>query len=224
MSKYDVILFDLDGTLTDPEKGITRSFQYALKKFGINENNMEVLTSFIGPPLKSTFINHYSFDEKKAWEAVMYYREYFTEKGIFENEVYPGIPEMLQELKNKHKKILLATSKATVFSERILEHFNMKGFFDHIIGSNFDGTRAEKAEIISYALSLLGEESFGNPVMIGDRKHDIIGAKQNNIDAVGVTYGYGSSQELKEAGATYILDSVAEVAMFLKGGINYGVK
>lgn len=224
MNRYNVILFDLDGTLTEPKKGITRSFQFALKKFGINENNMEVLTSFIGPPLKSTFINHYGFDEKKAWEAVTYYREYFTQKGMFENEVYPGIPEMLQQLKSEQKKILLATSKATIFSEKILEHFNLKDYFDHIVGSNYDGTRAEKTEVISYALSLLGDAFFYNPVMIGDRKHDIIGSKQNRIDSIGVTYGYGSYQELKEAGATYILDSVAEVESLLIGGVYYGVK
>lgn len=216
MSKYATVLFDLDGTLTEPKQGITRSFQYALQKFGINENNMEVLVSFIGPPLKSTFREYYGFDENKAWEAVTYYREYFAEKGIFENEVYPGIAEMLQELKWQNKKILLATSKATIFSERILEHFKLSPYFDYIVGSNYDGTRADKTEVIKHALSLLDGDFSGRTVMVGDRRHDIIGAKQNGIDSIGVTYGYGTAEELEQAGAGRIIASVAELARFLK--------
>ncbi|PKM87636.1 MAG: phosphoglycolate phosphatase [Firmicutes bacterium HGW-Firmicutes-12] len=215
MIKYDTILFDLDGTLTEPKKGITRSFQYALKKFGIIEENMEVLLSFIGPPLKSTFINHYGFNEKKAWEAVVYYREYFTEKGMFENEVFLGISEMLHELKGNGKRVLLATSKASIYSDRILEYFNIRAYFDYIVGSNLDGTRAEKNEVISYALSLLDNKDNYTPVMVGDRKHDIIGAQQVGIDSIAVTYGYGLRQELEEAGATHILDTVDELKKFL---------
>lgn len=215
MSSYTAILFDLDGTLTEPKQGITRSFQYALKKFGINENNMEVLVSFIGPPLKSTFREYYGFDENKAWEAVTYYREYFAEKGIFENEVYPGVAEMLKQLKGQKKKIVLATSKATIFSEQILEHFKLSPYFDHIVGSNYDGTRADKAEVIKHAMTLLGGNFSGRTVMVGDRKHDILGAKLNGIDSIGVTYGYGAAEELEQAGAGFIFASVSELTEFL---------
>jgi len=217
MSVYDIILFDLDGTLTEPKKGITRSFQYALAGMGIIEEDTELLQSFIGPPLKSTFLHHYKMEEEEAMEAVRKYREYFSSKGMYENEVYKGVEDMLEKLYLKKRRLLVATSKATVYAEKILEHFGLRKYFEHVVGSNFDGSRAEKFEIIRDAMLLVRPGPTDKPLMVGDRKHDIIGAQRNFIDTAAVTYGYGSIGELQEARAMKIFNSVAELAVFLGG-------
>lgn len=219
MEKYQLILFDLDGTLTDPKKGITKSVQYALARFGIYEEDLDNLKKFIGPPLKNSFMEYYSFDEKKAWQAVLYYREYFSHKGIFENTVFDGIPELLRELNSQGRRVVLATSKPTVFAEQILEHFQLRPYFYGIVGSNLDGSRVVKSEVIQEALRigcaglknnrLTINPANWNPVMIGDREHDIDGARDNGIDAIAVSYGYGSLAELEGAEPTHIVDSVA---------------
>lgn len=209
MFKY--ILFDLDGTLTNSKEGITKSVKYALNKFNIQINDLDSLEKFIGPPLKDSFMEYYNFDEHKAEEAVKYYREYFSEKGLFENEVYPNIETMLSKLKEACLHLIVATSKPTVFSEKILDYFNLTKFFDAIVGSTLDGSRSKKSDVIKFAL----EENKINPneaLMIGDREHDIIGAAKNNITSMGVTYGFGSHDELEKAGAAYIVDTVNEIA------------
>lgn len=208
---YTYILFDLDGTLTNSKEGITKSVEYALNKFNIQVNDLDCLEKFIGPPLKDSFMEYYNFDENKAEETVKYYREYFSEKGLFENEVYPNIESMLTKLKEAGLHLIVATSKPTVFSEKILDHFNLTKFFDAIVGSTLDGSRSKKSDVIKFAL----EENKVSPseaLMIGDREHDIIGAAKNNIPSMGVTYGFGSHDELKKAGATYIVDTVNEIA------------
>lgn len=215
MKRYDTILFDLDGTLTEPKEGITKALQYALDKFGITIENRDELVKFIGPPLLDTFVQHYSFDEPQAWQAIHFYREYFSQQGIFENEVYPGIAELLAGLKERDHKILLATSKPTVFSERILEHFGLKNYFDFVVGSTLDGSRIEKKDIISYALGLLEEKKPIAAVMVGDRKHDIIGARLNGIDSIAVTYGYGSPEELEAEKPTYLINTIPDLTCFL---------
>ncbi len=213
--KYRYILFDLDGTLTDPKVGITKSVQYALAKNDIKEESLTELEKFIGPPLKESFIEFYSFDEQKAKQAIDYYREYFRDKGIFENELYEGISDLLSDLRNRDFIIAIATSKPTVFAQSILEYFGLKEYFDIVVGSNLDGTRTSKSEIISYVIDKLKIDKLEDVIMIGDRKHDIIGAQKNNIDSVGVSYGYGTIEELESVKPTYIVNSISELNKLL---------
>lgn len=215
MSKYEIILFDLDGTLTDPKIGITRSVQYALKKFGIAEDNLDKLEPFIGPPLSGSFREFYSFDEAQAVQAVKYYREYFSSAGKYENSVYPGIEDMLRELKKAGKELIVATSKPTVFSEDILKHFNLYDYFDSIVGSNMDGTRVDKSDVIRFIISSLKPKTMESIVMVGDRKYDVCGARENGISAIAVSYGYGPENELFEAGPDFTAHSVDELKMLL---------
>lgn len=211
MQKYSVILFDLDGTLTDPKEGITKSVHYALKKMGIEVKNSEELTPFIGPPLQESFKTYYDMNDQQVQEALHYYRERFKEKGMFENEVYTGIAELLTALSAQGLKLAVATSKPTVFAEAILHHFNLHHFFNCIVGSELDGTRTAKAEVILEVMKQLHLSSADGCVMIGDRSHDIIGANENNMDSIGVTFGYGSRNELEQVGATYLVENVASI-------------
>ena len=213
MKQY--ILFDLDGTITDPKIGITSSVAYALNKFDINVENLDTLCKFIGPPLKDSFMEYYNFSEEDAEQAILYYRERFQDKGIYENFLYENFEDMLIRLKNQGKTLLIATSKPTVFAERILEHFNLRQYFDFVGGSNFDGTRTNKAEVIFHVLKENSISDLSNAIMIGDRKHDIIGAKKAGLQSVGVLYGYGNYEELEAAGADYIVKTVEELSTLL---------
>lgn len=215
MKNYDVILFDLDGTLTDSSPGIINSIIYALDKYGISLEDTAVLRKFLGPPLHESFKDFYGFDENKAMEAVGFYREYFSTKGIFENEVYEGIASLLQSLSERGKRLILATSKPQPFTDKIMEHFDLTQYFECIVGSNMDGTRSKKADVISYALQQCGVTDKSKTVMIGDRAQDIIGAKSVGIDAIGVEYGYGDYDELNDAGANYIVKTVDELKRYL---------
>ncbi|HEX2953378.1 MAG TPA: HAD family hydrolase [Bacillota bacterium] len=208
---YQYILFDLDGTLTDPKEGITKSVQFALAKLGIDEPDCDNLVKFIGPPLAHSFIEYYGFDEAKAKLAVEKYREYFAVTGIFENEVYPGIKTMLESLQKAGKSICLATSKPTVFAEKILEHFGLAEYFNAVAGSNLDGSRVRKSEVIQFVLESMKVGDRSKAVMIGDREHDIIGAREAGIDSIGVTFGYGRREELVGAKATAIADNPKEL-------------
>lgn len=212
---YDVILFDLDGTLTDPGIGITNSVSYALEKYGIQVSDRTELYKFIGPPLSESFEVFYGFSPEQAKQAVEYYREYYRDKGIFENLVYDGMEELLKKLKNAGKTLLVATSKPEVFARQILEHFSLAGYFTYIAGSNLDGSRTKKSEVIEYALTSCGIEKKDTALMVGDREHDVIGAKQAGIDVTGVLFGYGSREELEAAEATYIAETVAELEKLL---------
>ncbi len=211
MKKYKVILFDLDGTLSDPKVGITKSVQYALEKMGIDESDLDKLESFIGPPLHESFANMYSFDEEQNQQAIAYYRERYKHQGMYENELYPKIPQLLEHLKDQQKVLVVATSKLTVFAEKILQYFSIDHYFDLIVGSNLDGTRSAKTEIIQYILDEFGEIDKQCFLMIGDRKYDIIGANNTGIDSIGVTYGYGSLEELMDSHPTYIVHDVEEL-------------
>lgn len=217
MKDYDVILFDLDGTLTDSSPGIINSIVYALDKYGITVEDTVKLRKFLGPPLHESFKEFYGFDEEKAMEAVLFYREYFSTEGLFENQVYNGILDLLQKLNDNGKRVIAATSKSQKFTDRIMEHFDLAKYFEFTAGSNMDGTRSKKAEIIEYALNECKITNKSNVIMVGDRKHDIIGAKSVGIDSIGVEYGYGDYDELKNAGATYIVKTVEELeAVILK--------
>lgn len=212
---YSYILFDLDGTITDSNVGITKSVQYALKHFNIIVDDLASLYGFIGPPLKESFIKLYNFDDTKAMKAVSEYRKYYNETGIYENILYNGIRELLQKLTNDNKTIILATSKPAFYAEKILRYFKIDNFFLSICGSELDGTRSDKSEVIHYALRQNDINDLNDVIMIGDREHDIVGAKKNGITSVGVLYGYGDYNELSKAGANYIAKDVSELLKFL---------
>ncbi|MFC7782980.1 MULTISPECIES: HAD family hydrolase [unclassified Rossellomorea] len=217
MNKYKIILFDLDGTLSDPKEGITKSVQYALENMDVEVPDVHELECFIGPPLQVSFAEHYDFNELKIQRAIDFYRERFKEKGMFENKLYPNIPSLLKTLKEKGFTLVVATSKPTVFAEQILKYFTIDQFFDLIAGSNLDGTRTSKAEIIQYILDVYHEYEAGSFIMIGDRKHDIIGAHYTGIDSIGVTYGYGSFEEISQSDPTFIVENVDEIKDVLEG-------
>lgn len=205
--KYKYLFFDLDGTLTEPGLGITNSVIYALNKFGITVEDRNELYKFIGPPLVDSFKDFYGFDDEKAWKAVEYYREYFSVKGLFENSVYDGIPELLQKLKNDGYKLYVATSKPTEYSVRILEKFKLLQYFEYVSGSDMDEKNSSKAMIIKHALEV-SKADINEVLMIGDRHHDIDGAKANKIASLGVLYGYGDFEELTSAGADDVAKTV----------------
>lgn len=215
MKNYTTVLFDLDGTITASKPGIVNSVSHALARFGIREKDTSKLEKFIGPPLMQSFQDFYGFDEEKSRMALMYYREYFTTRGIFENAVYDGIPGVLTYLQGKGIRLGLATSKPTVFSERILNHFDLKRYFSLVVGSNLDGTRVKKGEVIAAAIQELGPEK-GDVLMVGDREHDILGARENGIDVLAVGYGYGSADELKKACPDYYVQSVQSLREFFE--------
>ena len=210
-----IILFDLDGTLTDPGLGITNSVMHALHRYGIEVSDRTELYKFIGPPLHESFERFYGFEKEDV------YREYFSVKGLFENEVYAGIEQLLRELKKQGKILCLATSKPEVFAKQILEHFCLDGYFDRIVGSLLNGERTNKAEVIAWVLQCLNEDgiswNLNQIVMIGDREHDVIGAHKNDIPAIGVLFGYGNEDELKMAGADDLAVSVDGLYEMLVG-------
>jgi phosphoglycolate phosphatase len=198
----DAIFFDLDGTLTDPKPGITGSIQYALQKLGLPVPSQDELTWCIGPPLRASFVTMLGA-ETHADLAVSYYRERFADVGLFENSLYPDIEYTLAALKQSHGRLFVATSKPHVFAVRIIEHFGLTGYFEQVFGSELDGTRVNKGDLLAYALAQTAVDGR-RALMIGDRSHDIIGAKNNGMAAIGVLYGYGTERELIEAGASHI--------------------
>ncbi|MDY2938371.1 MAG: HAD-IA family hydrolase [Fusicatenibacter sp.] len=208
----DVILFDLDGTLTDSGPGITRCVQYALQSFGIEEPDLKKLECFVGPPLKESFMKYGGLDDDQAEKAVEKYRERYQDTGIFENEVYEGIPELLQFLKERGKILAVASSKPEVYVERILEHFQLRDYFTVVSGAELDGRRTKKAEVIEEALRRLGcSRKRQNVVMVGDRLQDVEGASSCGLLCVGAAYGYGGREELETAGAARVCDTVEEL-------------
>jgi len=210
----DVIIFDLDGTLTDSAEGIFNSFIYSLKHFGIEEKK-ENLSSVIGPSLSSSFRSLYGFEGEKAKEAIKKYREYYSEKGIFENQVYDGIKELLEKLNASGKTLLVATAKPINYAKIILEHFDMIKYFKFVCGAELDGSVSEKTEILGNALKLLEQEPTKNIIMIGDRKHDIIAANHYGISSSAVLYGYGTIGELQKENPTHIVNTVSDLSSIL---------
>jgi phosphoglycolate phosphatase len=208
------LLFDLDGTITDSADGITASVSYALEHMGISEEKSN-LYRFVGPPLVDSFREFYGFGEKEAQEGVRLYREYYAAKGIFENKVYPGIPHLLKKCREQGKKVILATSKPEVYAKQILEHFKLAEYFDDIQGSSMDGSKIQKEDVIQSALLDNGITDMQEVLMIGDRKHDVIGSGKFGISCVGVLYGYGSREELEMCGAKWITDTVEDLEAFL---------
>jgi phosphoglycolate phosphatase len=202
-----VVLFDLDGTLTDPKLGITRCIAYALESLDVPVPDADALTSWIGPPIHDSFQVFFGDpDSERAARAVEKFRERFTGVGIYENSVYEGIPEALAELRANGSTLILATSKPQPFAERILDHFDLAQYFNATYGSRFDGGLSNKADLIAHILTTESIDPV-QAIMVGDRKHDVIGASQNNVSCVGVLYGYGTREELIEAGAAALCES-----------------
>lgn len=212
--KYKYIFFDLDGTLTDPQEGIINCVKYALEYYGIYENDYSKLMRFIGPPLVYSFHEYYGFDEEKSLEAVEKYRERFSTVGLFENRVYDGIYDMLQTLTDNGHILVLATSKPKVFADRIMAKYRLRPYFKLICGSELDGTRNDKDEVIEYAINKL-ECPRDRTIMVGDRKYDIVGAKQCGIALCGVRFGYAEEGELEDAGADFIADDISDLLSLL---------
>lgn len=215
---YRKILFDLDGTLTDPKEGICRSVQYALHAFGIEEPDIDRLTPFIGPPLKDSFMEFYHMTSEQAEKAVEKYRERFSVTGLYENQVYPGIPQMLERLKHMGYRMAIASSKPTVFVERILTHFSLDPYFDVVVGSELNGKRVNKDEVIRDAVEQLCEGeavSYRQVIMVGDRKFDVAGAAAFGMECIGVAYGYAQEGELQKVGAAYVAEDVPALEALL---------
>jgi phosphoglycolate phosphatase len=198
----NTIFFDLDGTLTDPKPGITGSIQYALQRLDLPVPTQDELTWCIGPPLRASFVTLLG-GEPLADRAVALYRERFADVGLYENSVYPDIEHTLAALRHSPRRLFVATSKPDVFAERIIEHFGLSGYFEHVFGSELDGTRVNKGELLAYAIETTGVDP-SQALMIGDRSHDMVGAKSNGMRGIGVLYGYGSADELIAAGASHV--------------------
>jgi Predicted phosphatases len=213
--KYHYLLLDLDGTITDPMVGITRSVEYALSHFNIKVNHLEELCPFIGPPLKDSFKEFYNFTDEQADIALKKYREYFSEKGIFENVVYDGIEDFFQHQIKKGRTLMLATSKPEPFAKKILEHFKLDHYFSFVGGATLDDTRSTKTDVIKHVIESNHITELAQVIMIGDRKHDIEGAKNNDIASIGVLYGYGDKAELINAGADFIVEDITKLNLLL---------
>ena len=206
----EYIFMDLDGTISDPKDGITKSVAHALSYYGIQVENLDTLEKFIGPPLFDSFRDFYGFSEERSREAIEKYREYFGRQGLFENMLYDGMKELLAAVVSHGKKIVIATSKPEVYTVQILKYFGIEHYFQFVAGSTLDGSRSKKGDVIRYALDSL-KITADQAVMVGDRKHDVIGAKENGMYAVGVLYGYGDRKELETAGADCIVTDVEEL-------------
>ena len=212
---YKYILLDLDGTVTDSAEGVINSVAYSLEKLGYPVEDKSTLMKFIGPPLTESFKDFYDFDEETIELGVKYYREYYTDKGIFENRLYDGIPKLLKTLKKHNRTVILATSKPEVYAKRILDRFGISEYFDLIAGSTLNAERNTKTDVLKYALKEAGIEDLSTAVMVGDRKHDIIGAHDVGLECISILYGYGNEAEFKEYGAEFIVGTVGQLERFL---------
>lgn len=215
---YKVVLFDLDGTLTDSREGICKSVQYALVKVGRPAPELKELECFIGPPLKTSFREFYQITGEEADRAVAFYRERYSDVGKYENKPYEGIHTLLSELKKAGYILAVASSKPELYVEDILKYFGLYEYFHYVAGSDMEGKRGEKEDVIEEAFRRMGldeQQRKTQAIMVGDRHFDINGARYFGIDSIGVTYGFANAGELEEAGATYVVDSVAELQELL---------
>ena len=215
MSRYQYILFDLDGTLTDSADGIINSILHALRRVGIEEDDREKLKAFVGPPLVTSFMKYYGMTREEAEAMVPLYREYFSVNGWKENSVYEGITEVLKNLKDAGKTLIVATSKPEIFARKIMEYFKLDQYFNYIGGSSMDGKISSKDQVINYVLDTIGRDHREEMIMVGDREHDVIGAQKNDLPCLGVLYGYGDRSELEQAGAAMICETVQEILQYL---------
>lgn len=211
---FQYIFFDLDGTITESAPGIIASVRYSLDKMGYPSDDIDTLRKFIGPPLKDSYMRFYGMTEEQTADAICCYREYYAEKGIFENALYDGIIESLQILKDAGMHLVIATSKPEEYAKMIAEHFQFAEYFDEICGATMDEKLVEKADVIAYAMDKLGlnAKDCQSILMVGDRRHDILGAKANGLRSMGILFGYGDRTELEEAGSDFLVETPSEVA------------
>lgn len=209
--RYDYVLFDLDGTLTDSAPGIANAAAYALSKFGIEISDPHTLYKFVGPPLLDSFERYYGMPEPEARKAIDFFHDYFIEKGMFENEVYPGIPHVLDELRKRGQHLGVATSKPEQFAVQIIEHYGLSQYFDFICGGPMNEDKSGKDGVIKTALTYIAGCPRERVLMVGDREYDVFGAKANSIDCVGALYGYGTEEELLSAGAISLAKTVYDI-------------
>ncbi len=215
---YQLLIFDLDGTLTESKPGIVNSVRYALRRFGLEEPDERRIESFIGPPLAESFSRNYGFSAEQAREAIEVYREYFAERGLFENSLYPGIAELLAALRQRDVRLAVGTAKPQIYAEQILDHFGVLGHFDIVVGSRFDGSHSDKAELVAAVLRGLSTGGDRRVAMIGDRYYDVEGARACGVDSIAVGYGYGPIEELEASHPTHRVDSVAALSSLLLDG------
>lgn len=213
--EYEYILFDLDGTITDPAIGITNSVIHALKKFDIEVANRSELYPFIGPPLSYSFQKFWGLTEEQSREAIGYYREYYAPKGIFECNLYDGIADVFAELKTQGRKVVMATSKPEEFAIKLLKHFDLFKYFDCVAGATMDERVGTKIEVMQMAMERMEITDISKAIMIGDREYDINAAKHFGMDSIGVTYGYGGIEELSNAGADYIVEKPIKILEYI---------
>lgn len=214
--KYKIVLFDLDGTITDSSEGITSSVAYALDKKGIPHEGKESLKHFIGPPLREQFMKCYGLDKDEGGRMVDLYREYYGTKGIYQCKVYPGIAELLKKLKSNGAVVVLATSKPEKYARIILDYFSLTEYFDFIAGANIDNTRTKKAEVIEYALESIGAlDKIQESVMVGDHMADVVGARECGVECIFVTYGFGNIADGRASCPVVVVDSVSELDNFI---------
>lgn len=210
---FDTLLFDLDGTLTDSTEGIVRCLEYALERMGFDIP--EDTNKFLGPPLYTSFAEFCGMNEEQVNEAVRIFRERYSTVGLFENRVYEGVPEMLKRLRDGGKRIMVATSKPEVYAVRIFDRFGLSQFFEIVGGANINGTRNDKDEVIEYVLEKAGISDRSSVLMIGDRRQDVIGAHKTGLKCMGILWGFGSIEELTEAGADFIAETPEKAADML---------
>lgn len=215
MMRKKYVLFDLDGTLTDSQDGIMNSIEYMLRHYGIQVEDRSALRPWMGPPLSDSLMRYYGFNPEQAQEGVKKYREYFDKTGIFENRVYPGMEQLLEKLQAQGYLLMTATSKPEVFAKRIMDHFGLTTYFAFIGGATMDDSRVHKGDVIRYVLETNHIDDLSQVMMVGDRENDIIGARQNGLESIGVLYGYGGREELETAGADHIAETVEDIAGFL---------
>lgn len=213
--KKKYVLFDLDGTLTDSQEGIMNSIEYALDSFGIQVEDRAALRPWLGPPLVDSLMKYHGFDREQALKGVEKYREYFDVKGIFENRVYDGMEALLSGLQAEGYVLMTATSKPEVAAKRITDHFGLTKYFTFVGGASLDDSRVHKGDVIRYVLESNQIQDLSEVMMVGDRENDIMGAKQNGLESIGVLYGYGSRDELEAAGADHIAETVEDIARYL---------
>lgn len=215
MKKYDVVAFDLDGTLTNPERGLVASFKYAFDKMKIPYGSPDELKRYIGPPLFEEWQRTLGISPEKSSEMLLVFREFYQTYGWWDNELYPGVPEMLAELRDRGKKIVLATSKPEIFAKKILDLFDISRYFDFVGGAASDKIRDKKHEVLSYSLNAIGCREMSECILVGDRKYDAEGAASLGVDSLGVLYGHGTKAEITAANFTYVAENVADIARLL---------